>query len=383
MKIAIIQPRASYYIGGTEKVCLKHVEFLLKFGNEVVFYTIKPPQNYQYSIIYKEFKDSSGEDKNLKILEFEIPKNQEYIFGEYPGQNQNRWDSESILFSNLIFSNLQKNKVDIILTYYIVDSIFKPLNIPTAVYLGGFPRTEIEIYGAFLNFIDTVIYNSENVKNAWQKQISKSSVKQEFILGKAVNFIEKEKLNNPFPKDEYLNIVFAGRLIERKGVHKIIELIPKLLKNNLKVKLWILGDGPEKSNLNDLVEKLNLSKNVVFEGFVNNIYDYYYFSDLVILPSLYGEGLMGTVAEAMICGATIVTTKGVGNEEIICNNENGFLYEPEDYIELFKITVNLLENKDKRKSVGREAQEYAVKNFDWEKVVRKINDILTSSVNKK
>ncbi len=188
MKIAIIQPRASYYFGGTEKICLKNIEFLLKFGNEIVFYTIKPPKNYRYSVIYKEFKDRLNENKNLKILEFEIPKNQEYIFKEYPGQNQNRWDSESILFSNLIFSDLQYGKLDIILTYYIVDSIFKPLNIPVAVYLGGFPRTEIEIYRAFLNFVDTVIYNSENVKNAWQKQVCGSSVKQEFVLGKAVDF---------------------------------------------------------------------------------------------------------------------------------------------------------------------------------------------------
>ncbi len=201
--------------------------------------------------------------------------------------------------------------------------------------------------------------------------------------GKRLIFFEKEKLNNPFPKDEYLNIVFAGRLIERKGVYKIIELIPNLFKNNFKVKLWILGDGPEKNNLSNLVKKLNLSNRIIFKGFVSNVYDYYYFSDLVILPSLYGEGLMGTVAEAMICGATVITTKGVGNEEIIQDKKRGFLYKPEDDAELFKITTDLLKNKNKRKLVGKSAQEYAMKNFSREKVVEKINFILKSSLRKK
>lgn len=279
----------------------------------------------------------------------------------------------------------QKRKIDVILTYYIVDSIFKPLDVPVIVYLGGFPRSEIKIYGAFLNFVNTVIYNSKNVRNAWGKQVLESNIKQEFVLDQAVDFLEREKIRNPFSKAkerDVLHIVFAGRLIERKGVHKLLELVSKLLKKDLKVKLWILGNGPEKSNLIHLSMKLNIEKNINFVGFVNNVYDYYYHSDLVILPSLFGEGLMGTVSEAMMCGATVISTKGVGNEEIIFNKETGFLYDSRDDCELFSITFDLLQNSEKRKRVGNNAQKFAQKNFRWGKVMRKINKILKLSLKK-
>ncbi len=374
MKIAIIQPRASYYLGGTEKVCLKHIEFLLKLKNEMTFYTSKPVENYEYSVIYKSFKKQFSKNKNLKIIEFEIPEEKKYIYKEYPGQNQNRWDSESILFNNLIFNTLQKTKYDVILTYYIVDSLFKPKKIPVVLYLGGFPRNKIEIYGAFLNFVDTVIYNSKNVENGWKEQVKTSSVKNKFILKKAVDEINFKKLKNPFEKGNNLNFVFAGRLIQRKGVHKIIEVLPKLKK--YKIKLWVLGNGSEKENLRKLAKEKGVLDKVLFLGFVENVYDYYHFSDLVILPSLEGEGLMGTVAEAMMCGATVVTSLGNGNEEIIKNNKTGILIDPKNKKEFLEIILKLIQDEKLRKKIGKNAEIYAKKNFDWGKIISELNKML-------
>ena len=382
MKIAIIQPRVSYYLGGTEKVCLRYIQFLMKLNNKIVLYTTKPTKNYQYSIIYQKFKKQFSKNKNLKIVEFEIPTEREYIYEEYPGHNQNRWDSESILFNNFIFNYLNESNADIVLTYYIVDSIFKPLFFPIVLYLGGFPRKEIKIYGAFLNFVDTVIYNSKNVENVWKKQVAESSVSNEFVLAKAVDNFSIKNIKNPFERNDCFNFVFVGRLIERKGVQKIIKLLTKLKEENLKIKLWVLGEGPEKEKLIRLSKEEGVFGQVNFVGFVENVYDYYHFSDLVILPSLNGEGLMGTVAEAMICGATVITSKGIGNEEIIENSKTGILIDPENEKEFLYSILNLLKNEKKRKKIAKEAQIYAQKNFSWEKVVNKMNGILKLSLKK-
>lgn len=374
MKIAIINPRISYYVGGGEMVSLRHAEYLSKIeGNTVNVFTIKPVHK-DYSQMYKIKKSNN----NLQFTELEIPKKYKYIYNTEPGQDQNRWDSESILFNNMVHDEINNEKYDIVLSYYVHDAMFNDLKIPNVVYFGGFPRKRIPMYTAFLNFCDATISNSKNVRKLWNNDISDAMVKHNFIIPKGADTIcknEAEKNNNN------KKIVFAGRLIERKGIRELVKVFKNVNEKINDTQLFIIGHGPLKRELKDMVKEFQLKDSVIFTGTINNVQDYFINSDLCIFPSLEGEGLMTVVAEAMMAGVCIITTKGMGNEEIIKHLHTGILVEPGNNKELEKNILKYLDNKSLRKEIGNNAKEFAVKNFSWKIVANKLDKILKEVIN--
>lgn len=373
MKIVIIQPRVSYYVGGSEKVALKHAEVLSKFdGNKIILYTIKPIDN-KYSFVYQEFLEKNPD---IKIEEIEIPLKYHFIYDEEPELNQSRWDRETILFSILVHNKIKTHNASIVLSYYLVDSVFRNLDIPNAVYLGGYPREEIEIYNAFLSFCDATISNSKNVQKMWEEKLKKNRVSLNYIVPKG-----SEKPNNLRKIfTEGIHVVFAGRLIHGKGVENLIASFKKVLSVFPGAHLSILGDGPEKEKLIEQTKTLGINKNITFYGFVNNAQDYFYSSTICVFPSVYKEGLMTVVAEALSVGACVITSSNMGSEELIENGENGVLVAPGNIEILTETILELLKNNLKREELKRNATEYALKNLSWDNVGEKLNGILSEIV---
>lgn len=373
MKIVIIQPRVSYYVGGSEKVALKHAEVLSKFsGNKIILYTIKPIDS-KYSFAYQEFLEKNP---GIKIEEIEIPVKYRFIYDEKPESNQSRWDRETILFSILVHNQIKTHNASIVLSYYLVDSVFRNLDIPNVVYLGGHPRGEIEIYNAFLSFCDATVSNSKNVQQMWGEKLKRNRVSLNYIVPKG-----SEKPNNltkVFTKG--LNIVFAGRLIRGKGVENLIDSFKKILPIFPDARLSILGDGPEKEKLIEQTKILGINKSVTFCGFVSNVQDYFYSSTVCVFPSVYKEGLMNVVAEALSVGACIITSSNMGSEELIEDGKNGVLIPPGNIEILTETILELLKNTLKREEIKRNAEEYALKNLSWGNAGEKLNGILSEIV---
>ncbi len=108
-------------------------------------------------------------------------------------------------------------------------------------------------------------------------------------------------------KNSFFNLVFIGRLMPRKGIHKLIYAL-NLLPSHLKdiVKLTVVGDGHSKVELEKLTAELNLSHFIEFTGFSDNISQYLSVADILVLPSEGGEGLPISVLEAMSCGIAVM-----------------------------------------------------------------------------
>lgn len=368
MRIAIIQPRVSYYVGGGEKVALRHAEYLSRIeGNKVDLFTVKPPVG-DYSPIY-----SSIDGDHLNIIEKEIPVGGRHIYDIEPGSgNQDRWDDESILFNNLVHDEITEGEYDVVLSYYIIDGDFSDLIVPNVVYLGGCPRERNPEYAELLKKRNATISNSKNVRLMWNDDIVASGVQDNYILPKGADVF-----NELVKKDDI--IVFAGRLIERKGVDDLVNAFSRL---GGKSKLLILGDGPQKGELENLVNVLGLEDKVIFKGSVNNVQEYFAKSRLCVFPSKEGEGLMTVVAEAMMVGACVITTTGQGSEEIIKHKETGILISPNDTNILSNSMSDLLSKPEEIKRIGKNAKKYATDRLTWEKVVNHLNVILNNVVDR-
>ena len=133
---------------------------------------------------------------------------------------------------------------------------------------------------------------------------------------------EKDETNSKF------TILFVGRLIEPKGVQRILNSIA-ISNHKKKFKLIVAGDGPYKKNLIEHTHELGLSKSVNFAGYVRNcdLSKLYRASDLYVLPTSHNEGLPTTILEALAFGLPVITTAVGGISDVVSNNRNGLIID--------------------------------------------------------
>ena len=130
----------------------------------------------------------------------------------------------------------------------------------------------------------------------------------------------------------------AGSITKRKGQELIIKAFNRLSKEEQsQFNITFLGDGAEKTRLENLVKTNKLDRNIFFEGFVNDVTSYLMQSNGFMLTS-YDEGLPVAIIEALRLGLPIISTNVGGIPEMVENKYNGFLIEPneEEVYEVFK-----------------------------------------------
>jgi glycosyltransferase involved in cell wall biosynthesis len=211
-----------------------------------------------------------------------------------------------------------------------------------------------------------VIYNPLNVKEI--KRLSEEPLEEEY----------KEIFKNPV-------IINIGQLGKQKNHQDLIRSFVGV-KNKIKnVKLVILGQGPQKSNLKKLVKKLKIENDVYFLGWQKNPFKFLANSKVFVLSSLW-EGLPYVLLEAMACGIPVVSydcrsgpreilapeTDSSFQTEDIEYTEFGILVEPENIDQLLEgikkiFTDSNLCSKIKGKSKQR-ALDFDIKNIikNWE-----------------
>jgi glycosyltransferase involved in cell wall biosynthesis len=375
MKIAIIQPRTSYFLSGSEKISLKHSEFLAKLGHTIDLYT-SDFNGIQQTSLFKDFLNKKNKDVN--IYYYDSSKLIPGIYEVEPDREHKRWHEESITFDRLIFEDLNKNKPDIILSYYLPDCILKPSMIPNVVYLSGYSKDPVPYYEKYIESCNATISISKIVSEKWSKETEK--VKFNYVLGTGVDYpiVVQSKI---LSKTKY-NLVYAGRLIERKGILTLIDAFKEIIKVNEDVHLWILGDGELRNDVKEKIKTFSLEEKVTMTGLVDNPYDYFNIADICIFPSHEGDGLMGTVLESMALGKAVIATTDNGNEDVITNDVNGILIEPKNTQAIVSEVLFLIEDSTKRNSLGDNAKDFISQKVAWEKNVVELSDILEDIINK-
>lgn len=365
MKIAIIQPRTPYHVAGSEKVSLKHAEYLSKLGHTVDFYT-STPEGLEETFLFKEFTRKKFE--NVNMLRFDISNSIPRLYEQKPDTDHIRWITESLAFDEKIYEAIIQDKPDVILSYYLPDSLFKPLGIPNILYLSGYSSKSIPWYKSFIKFCDATISISSIVSEKWSEYLM--DVPLTYSLGTGVDYplVVQEKIQTKAKS----NLVFAGRLIERKGIMTLLDAFDQILKVTSDIHLWILGEGELFDGVKKRIVDLKIESNVSLIGLVQNPYDYFDMADICVFPSHQGDGLMGTVLESMAAGKPVITTTRNGNEDVITNGVNGILIESQNPEAIAKAVLDLVKNDEVRLSIGQKAREFIAENVAWENNISKL-----------
>ncbi len=121
----------------------------------------------------------------------------------------------------------------------------------------------------------------------------------------------------------------VGRLIPVKGHEILLRAMPAILEKEPSARLLIIGDGPERSQLESRVCELGLSGYVFFTGNVTDVYAALRALDVCAIPSL-NEGLPYSLLEALAIGKPVVASAVGGLAEALRHCENGVLVRPND-----------------------------------------------------
>ena len=262
---------------------------------------------------------------------------------------------------------------------------FKNINLPFICLVHGNEviiknnRHHKRILHCFKN-VNKIVSNSEFTKNLIKK--INSEIKNIKVINPGVsnfdNIIEEEvKLIKGKP-----TLLTLARLEKRKGHEHILKSVGKLKKTYHNIRYIIAGEGEERRYLESLAKSLNISKNVIFIGSVNDGQKKYILNktDLMIMPTidesknLSIEGFGITYIEAALFGIPSIASNVGGTNEAVLHNETGIIIDNLDKLE---ITISdLIENKMKMKELGEKAKKRAETLLSWTNIIKHYNKLI-------
>jgi glycosyltransferase involved in cell wall biosynthesis len=185
------------------------------------------------------------------------------------------------------------------------------------------------------------------------------------------------------PPDDDPTLVFAGRLVEKKGVDVLLHALQRVRQWTPEIRLLIAGHGPLESELRKLTSELALEDRVSFLGSIPNerLPAVLSRAHIAVLPFRIAadgdqEGLGLVTVEAMGCGVPVIASDLPAIHDVITDDVNGRLVPPDDPIKLSDTIIELLANPETSRRLARQARQRAVERFDWDVVSARYADLL-------
>ena len=200
-----------------------------------------------------------------------------------------------------------------------------------------------------------VVYNAFDLKNL--KLTPGLDIKQIFQIPKA-------------------GIIIAGfgRLSPEKGQIDLVRAAKKVLERSENIYFLLFGDGKQQVPLQDMITRLNIDKNVILAGFVNNPLDYMNQVDLIVNPSL-TEGLPNVILEALALRKPVVATAVGGVPEIIQDGVSGHLVRPGNPHDLAEKILFVLDNPSIMAKTAENGYQLLQEKFSLEAQTEKLQNL--------
>lgn len=345
MKICLIADATSVHT-------LRWAEYFIAQGDEVHLITYEPPETYIPGI-------------NLHVI--------------------------SSLFQNLylsfiprhikIYFLVKKIKPDIIHAHFISKFGFH------AAFLGVHPLVMsawgddiliIPHSSRFLRYFTKLSLKRADKIYAVSKDISKKIVSNFDIPVEKVAVVPFGVNTELFRPGIFINrennkiIVFSNRsFFKVYNIENLIQTIPKVVQKKKNIFFIIKGSGPLEDHLKKLADSLNLNDHITFLGWskYEDMPEYLHNSDIYVSTAI-SDGTPVSVLEAMACGKACIVTDVGGVSEWIKNDINGLLIPPGQTDILTAKILDLAENSEKRKELGKEARKTITMKGDWNKIMK-------------
>ena len=187
----------------------------------------------------------------------------------------------------------------------------------------------------------------------------------------------------PPQKADSATVLFVGRLVERKGVSYLVAAMDLLRDRS--VRLEIVGDGPERSKLEDACRRLGIADRVAFRGKISaaELQVAYARARAFVLPSVFDsrgdtEGLGVVALEAMNYGTPVVASRIGGIPDIVEDGVTGLLVPPGDAGALAAALRRVLDEPDLARKLGEAGRRRLHEQFSWEAITARWEAVYSS-----
>ena len=205
-------------------------------------------------------------------------------------------------------------------------------------------------------------------------------------MGVDVKAFAAIKANSHIHHDDFVRLLFVGRLAEKKGVRFLLEALALMATPDTRVRLQIVGDGPLRQGLEELARQLHIGHQVEFLGArpYREIPVHMAAADILVAPSVEAsdgdcEGLPTVILEAMAAQLVVVTTPVGGITQVIEDHQTGRLVPAGDAGALAEVLDHLLSDPEERQQLARHAFA-AVQAYDWETVAGRYAAVLQAAM---
>jgi glycosyltransferase involved in cell wall biosynthesis len=248
----------------------------------------------------------------------------------------------------------------------------------------------VPIKNSFLNrylfgkVLTDVIANSEATKNTILEKNPNLFPKEKIkVIYNGLDFSKPEqaaihKFYSPAPGEIVIGNV--GRMVYQKGHEFLLDIAAKLKSDGISFKMLLAGSGPLEEETRANALRLDIDKNIIFLGFVEDVRSFMQSIDIFLLTSRW-EGFGFVLAEAMAANKPIVAFDISSNPELVKHGINGFLAEPFDTAEFTNYLITLIKNEKLRTDFGRKGFEIVHEKFSFERVVSEFVEMLGNNRN--
>lgn len=362
-KLKILFFIASLRSGGAERVASNLVNYWAEQGYEIDFVTLDTSANDFYKL-------------HKNVIRYELD-----LYGASSGLiNKFQRIFKRI---RLLRALIQKSKPHVVISFMDTNSIYA---IASAKLASAKVIISERTYPPFYNngnlfdkfrkfvykFADAHVAQTSEVKE-WADEFLPKSAKNVVIA----NPLPEKHTNLELPKERDNVVLAVGRLSFEKGFDLLIKAYSSIAKKHSDWRLEIVGDGIERSELEELIKKLDMSNYIKLKGLSLDISKEYSCAKIFVLSSLV-EGFPNVLLEAMSHGlAPVSFDSKCGPKDVIEHNKNGILVSSKDVKLLAKELNDLINDSKKQQTFSENALKVRT-DFSIEKISQKWIDLIAS-----
>lgn len=300
----------------------------------------------------------------------------------------------ALLPAGLLHRHIVKERYDVIVSY---------LEGPTTHIISGCPHVDTKrvawIHTGFNNArlfkrgfitknkairayknIDCIICVSESVKNLFEiiagTRFDNIGVLYNTNETDAIKELAHEPVTDITFNNNTVNVFSVGKLMHLKGYDRLAHVHKRLLDEGLNHRIYILGEGEKRGELEKYITDNHLEESFVLLGFKENPYRYMAVADMYVCSSR-REGFSTAVTEALILGKPVVSTCCSGAYELLGNNNEYGIVTDNTEDGIYEGMKTMLNDDVLRREYAVKAAERG-KAFSTEKTVKAVEEMLLS-----
>jgi glycosyltransferase involved in cell wall biosynthesis len=253
----------------------------------------------------------------------------------------------------------------------------KCLAVPQIIYRRGIPRRiRPSAWNRFFftRVVTDIIVNSESIEHAIREILALPGCAQPTLI---YNGIDVRRKGEAKSRSQRIGVV--ARLSPEKGVDLAIQAFQEVIQKIPDARLRIIGDGPERTNLENLAHTLNVAGHVEFLGFTDDVFTPLSDCAVLVLPSRW-EGFANVLLEAMLLKMPCVGFNNTSANEIIEDGVTGYLIEPKNVRQLAVRVVSLFSHPEALERMGKAGYDRLCSRFTLQRSIEQLERLLHARI---